>query len=121
MRTARGFLRRPEFHIAAAFPAGSADKLIAGFAQRQPPGVLLRCCLLRRRKRRDTLLDQLVQLTFVRLLQQAAEAWLAFHHSVRVISATEQGGIKAAALPSAALTVSGFIVTLSGSSKVLCS
>lgn len=68
MRTARGFLRRPEFHIAAAFPAGSADKLIAGFAQRQPPGVLLRGCLLRCRKCRDTLLNQLKQLTFVRLL-----------------------------------------------------
>ena len=119
MRTICASLRRPEFDITAAFLAGTADQKIAHAAFRKPGGVVLGGGSLRSRESGYTLLNRFHELGFVYILEQAAAAGLALHHSFIVSAATEQGGRIISALPSGTVTASVFMATLSGSSKVL--
>lgn len=123
MRTPGASLRGAELDIAAAFPAGTAEKLVAPSALRQPTGVFLRRRFLPGGERRDTLPYQLVQLTLVRFLEQTSAAGLSsrLHQSVILTAATEHGGSSICVFPSPVFTVSGCIFTLSGSSKLFSS
>lgn len=93
MRAGAVLFRRAKLHIAAAFPAGAADKLSALPALGQPLLIQILVCPLRGRHDLNALPYYLEKFPLVRVLKQAAAAGLALlYHSLIVTAATEQGG-----------------------------